>query len=59
MAKIIMTLSEILQKGNNWEAFCEKYGWSEWAVKEGGGDIEQTLTIKEAKKFGLLEGGEA
>ena len=49
-----MTLSEILNKGNNWLMFCNYFGWSEWVVNEGGGDIEQELTYEEAKMFGLL-----
>ncbi len=28
--------------------------WSEWAVNEGGGDIEVSLTEEDAIKYGVL-----
>ena len=51
---ITMTLKEILDRCNNWEEFCERFGWSEWAVNEGGGDIVQVLTEEEAEEFGII-----
>jgi hypothetical protein len=48
-----LTLSEISSKGN-WELFCEEKGWSYWACNEGGGEIRVTLTIEEAKRYGVL-----
>lgn len=52
--RINLTLSEVLDRCNNWLAFCERFGWSEWAVNEGGGDIEVSLTEEEAMEFGLI-----
>lgn len=53
---ITFKLSQILNNCYDWDKFCEEQGWSVWAVNEGGGDIEQTLTLKEAKSYGLLRG---
>ena len=52
--KISFTLEEILGQGNDWDDFCEKYGVSEWAVKEGGGHIEKDIFVSDAKKYGLI-----
>jgi len=52
---MLMTLNEILNVCDSWEEFCEKYGWSEWAVNEGGGDIKQELSIDEAKELGIIK----
>ena len=49
-----MTLREILNTCGDWDTFCRKYGWSEWAVSEGGGHIEQELTLEEAYELGIL-----
>ena len=49
-----MTLSEILDTCNDWQKFCDKYGWSEWAVNEGGGDVEQELSLDEARALGII-----
>lgn len=53
-----MTLKEILHSCDDWLTFCEKYGWSEWAVNEGGGDIEQELSLLEAKELGIIKRGD-
>ena len=52
--KIVTTLEEVLDKCNDWDLFCEEQGWSEWAVNEGGGDVQVTLTEDEAIKYGVL-----
>ena len=52
--KIYTTLKEVLDNCSDWELFCEEKGWSEWAVADGGGDCEVTLTIEEAKRYGLI-----
>lgn len=52
---ITLTLSEILDRTNDWENFCQIKGYSEWAVNEGGGDIVVSLTLDEAYEFGLLD----
>jgi len=49
--KIVTTLEEVC---NDWDLFCKEQGWSEWAVNEGGGDIQVTLTEEEAFKYGVL-----
>jgi hypothetical protein len=49
-----MTLQEILHTCADWEEFCAAKGWSVFAVNEGGGHIEQELTLEEARKFGVL-----
>ena len=51
---ITMTLSEILHQCNDWDGFCDEFGWSEWCVNEGGCDITQTLTKDEAKRYGVI-----
>lgn len=53
--KILITLDEVLEKCNDWEYFCDKEGYSEWAVNEGGGDIEICLSEKKAKKYGIIK----
>lgn len=50
---IYCTLSEILQYGD-WEKFCKGKEVNEYAVNEGGGDIEVVLTPEEIVKYGLL-----
>lgn len=53
--KIILTLADVLHRCNDWEGFCENEGWSEWAVNEGGGDIDVVLTEEKAKTYGLIK----
>lgn len=53
--KINMTLSEILDKCNDWEYFCEEEDWSVWAVNEGGGDCSVSLTEKQCYKYGIFK----
>ena len=50
-----MTLQEILQTCNDWDKFCEEKGFSVWAVNEGGGDIQVSLILDEAKHFGIIK----
>jgi len=52
---INMTLEEVLDKCNDWEYFCKEEGWSEWAVNEGGGDVEVYLTEEQAYKYGIMK----
>ena len=51
---ITITLSEVLSRGNDWIAFCEEFGWSEWCVNEGGGHIQQSLTEEQATRYGII-----
>jgi hypothetical protein len=53
--KISMTLSEVLNQCSDWEQFCEEQGWSEWAVNEGGGDIQVSLSREEAERYGIIK----
>ena len=53
--RITLTLEEVLHKCNDWEVFCEEKGYSEWAVNEGGGDIEVSLTEEEVIKYGIIK----
>ena len=53
--RISITLEEVLDRCNDWDSFCEKKGWSVWAVNEGGGDIEISLSEEEAKEFGIIK----
>ena len=50
---ISFTLQEILDSGY-WEEFCEKYGINEWAINEGGGDIEKDIFIADEKRYKLI-----
>jgi hypothetical protein len=52
-----MTISyqEVLDCGSDvWDKFCKKYGVSEWAVNEGGGDCTESMTISEAYHLGII-----
>jgi len=52
--QIVLSLSEVLDTCSDWDSFCADKGWSEYAVAEGGGDIEVSLTKEEAYKYGIL-----
>lgn len=54
MMKILTTLSEVLDHCNDWEGFCQEFGWSEWAVNEGGGHVSVELTVEQVTRYGLL-----
>lgn len=51
-----MTLSPeaILSLCNDWEYFCQEFGYNEYSVAEGGGDVLVELSIEQAIKFGIL-----
>lgn len=49
-----LTLQEILHTCNNWEEFCRLHGFSEWAVNEGGGDVEVELDAQQAHHLGII-----
>jgi hypothetical protein len=53
---ITVTLSEALDKCNDWLAFCSEFGYDEYCVNEGGGDVTVALTEKQAVKHGLIQG---
>lgn len=52
--KISFTLEEIFQSDANWDQFCEKYGYSEWCVNEGGGNVEVQIFVTDAEKYNLI-----
>ena len=52
---IAMTLEEVLARCKDWDYFCEQEGWSVWAVNEGGGDIQVSLTEVQAIEYGVLK----
>ena len=50
-----MTLEEVLHKCNDWEYYCREEGCNEYAVNEGGGDIQVELNKEQAKKYGIIK----
>lgn len=50
-----MSLQEVMDCTNNWLLFCELKGFSEYAVNEGGGDVEVDLSLQEAHKLGIIK----
>lgn len=40
----------------DWDKFCEKRGWSLYARNEGGGNVEDSLSVEEFKEL-LNKGG--
>jgi len=52
---MIMTLQEIMDTCPDWLRFCEVKGFSEWAVNEGGGDVQVELTTLEAHDLGIVK----
>jgi len=53
--KILITLSEAMNRCDDWAVFCEEEGWSLYTVTEGGADIEIKLSEKKAYKYGILK----
>lgn len=52
---ITVTLQQIVRTCDDWEQFFEDKGYNEYAVMEGGGDVEVTMTIQEAVDYGIIE----
>lgn len=50
-----MTLQEVMDTCKDWDTFCEKTGVSVYAVREGFGHTEVTLTVQEAHRFGIVK----
>lgn len=52
---MIFTLSEILTHSTHdgFEKFCKDFGYSTWVVSEGGGHLQQSLTIDQCQKYGI------
>lgn len=53
---VTLTLSDILHKLGcpKWDEWCNIKGWSPWVCAEGGGDIQISMTIDEAKEWGIV-----
>jgi len=54
--KITVTLSEILNNTSTdeFEKFCEEFGYNVYVVNEGGGHIEVTMSLEKAVKYGIV-----
>ena len=52
---MILTLEEILHTCRNWEEFCKLHGYNEWAVNEGGADVQVSLTEQQAHHLGIVK----
>ena len=52
---MLMTLQEIMDTCPDWLKFCDKFGYSEYSVNEGGGHLQVSLTIEEAHELGIVE----
>jgi hypothetical protein len=52
--QIRMTLSEIKDKCDDWDYFCEQEGWSVYACAEGGGNITTTLDKEQVQEYGII-----
>lgn len=50
---ITLTLNEAAELCD-WEEFCRVTGFSEWARAEGGGNVEATLTLEQARQLGIV-----
>ena len=48
-----ITLQEISDCGA-WHRFCRLHGYSEWAINEGGGAVEVSLSIHQAHHLGIV-----
>ena len=51
---MIITYQEIMDCGA-WEKFCSLHGASVWAVSEGGGGCQASLTIDQAHHLGIVK----
>jgi hypothetical protein len=41
----------------DWQKFCDVTGFDEYALENGGGDVETTLTEEQAREIGILPCG--
>jgi len=57
--KVTVKLRDVLDAPNinAWEQMCEKYGISEWCLKEGRADSDDTIevSLEDAERWGLVE----
>jgi len=50
-----LTLKEVNDTCIDWELFCDLHGFNYWAINEGYGDTEVTLTIHQAHHLGIVK----
>lgn len=51
---MILSLEEILHTCYDWEQFCRLHGFNEYAVNEGGGDVQVQLSENQAHHLGIV-----
>ena len=51
---MILTLQEISDTCPSWSRFCRLHGYNEFAVNEGGGDVQVSLTSQQAHHLGIV-----
>ena len=51
---MIMTLQEVMDTCHDWLEFCQKKGFSEYSINEGGEDVQVILTTQEAHDLGIV-----
>lgn len=50
------TLNTIARQANDFSAFCDEFGYDEYAVRERGGhEVEVILTSEQALRYDLLK----
>ena len=52
---MILTLQEIMDTCPDWAKFCRLHGVSEWAVNEGGGHVQVSLSVHQAHHLGIVK----
>lgn len=50
-----LTLKEVMDICPDWNRFCRLHGVSEWAVNEGGGDTQISLSTDQAHYLGIVK----
>jgi len=50
-----LTLQEVMDICPSWDDFCELKGFSPYAVNEGGGHVEVSLTLEEACNLKMVK----
>lgn len=52
---MILTLQEVMDVCPDWQKFCDLRGINPYAVNEGGGDVQVSMTVQEAHKLGIVK----
>lgn len=50
-----MTLQEIMDTCPDWLDACKMFGFSEWAVNEGGGHVTVEITTQQAHQLRIVK----